>query len=231
MGWAVAELNPAETQVTVSVYWKYLGSNPTAAHIHGPAPAGMNGGIQFDLGSTPANTTAGVAGQTFPISATQFADLENGFYYVNVHSTMFADGELRGHFVPALVFRSGPLSGLQEVPPTASTATGRVVVVVFPGVGFYPNSAVVSATWSGLGSNTTSVRLHSPASFGFISGNVLDLEAPTNATSGTVVHKIWNFAGGDEGNLLFNPDTYAEVRSVGLPYGEIRAQLLPPCPP
>jgi hypothetical protein len=190
----------------------------------------MNGGIQFDLGSTPTDTTGGVAGQTFPINATQLADLENGLYYANVHSTMFGDGEVRGQLVPALVFRSGPLSGLQELPPNASTATGRVVVVVFPSIGSYPNAAAVSATWSGLGSNTTTVRLHSPANFGFITGPVLDLEAPTNATSGTVVHKLWNFTGGDEGNLIYNTDTYAEVRSLDLGYGELRAQLLPPCP-
>ncbi len=226
VGLAIAELSPGETQLTVSVYWSDLTTNTTIGHIHGPAPAGMNAGVQFDL-APPAGATSGeVVGKPFAISATQVADLEDGLYYANIHSTMFPNGELRAQLMPGAVLRTGTLSGLQVLTPNDSTATGRVVVAVFPS----QLDAVVSMSWSGLGSNATTVRLHGPAGIGFVTGPVLVLDPPTGATSGSITHEIWTFGGFDVANLILNNDTYAQIGTVDLGYGEIRAQLLPPCP-
>ncbi len=69
-------------------------SPQTAAHFHGPAPFGVNAGVQVGIGvGSPAIGNA-------PISAAQGADLLNGLWYVNIHTQMFPGGEIRGQVVP-----------------------------------------------------------------------------------------------------------------------------------
>ena len=63
----------------------------TAAHIHGPAPAGVAAGVRF-----PLPNGSPIAGTVGPLTAAQEADLNAGLYYVNVHTTMFLGGEIRG---------------------------------------------------------------------------------------------------------------------------------------
>jgi hypothetical protein len=59
---------------------------------------------------------------------------------------------------------------------------------------------------------------------------IFDLQPPLGATSGSVVHKIWTLAGNQATELLASLH-YANVHSTPMnPTGEIRAQLLPPCP-
>ena len=73
-----------------------LTSTETAAHIHGPAPVGSNAGIQIGLGT--GNPKVGSSG---PLTPTQEADLNAGLYYVNIHSTSFPSGEIRGQILTA----------------------------------------------------------------------------------------------------------------------------------
>lgn len=83
-------LNPDNTLSYEVAYYGLLAAE-TMAHIHGPAPAGVNAGIVFTFGlGTPK---IGVFG---PLTAQQVSDLTNGLYYVNVHTAMFAGGEVRG---------------------------------------------------------------------------------------------------------------------------------------
>ena len=62
-----------------------------AAHIHGPAPVGINAGVifPFPLGSPKMGTFG-------PLNAIQEADLNAGLMYVNIHSNLFPGGEIRG---------------------------------------------------------------------------------------------------------------------------------------
>jgi hypothetical protein len=77
---------------TVTYYVTYLGlSGPeTGSHIHGFAPAGSSAGvlISLPLGSPKCGTAA--------IIPTQMAGYVAGQTYVNVHSTVFPGGEIRG---------------------------------------------------------------------------------------------------------------------------------------
>ena len=67
-----------------------LSSAVTAAHFHGPALPNQNAGIQVGIGTlNPAISSA-------ILTPTQAADLLTGLWYINVHSTAFPGGEIRG---------------------------------------------------------------------------------------------------------------------------------------
>ncbi|HEX8499388.1 MAG TPA: PQQ-dependent sugar dehydrogenase [Pyrinomonadaceae bacterium] len=91
-GAATLLLDRDETTARVSLSFRDLTSAQTAAHIHGPAPAGQAAQPAFDL--PPGNFN------DFQITLTpqQVADLRAGLFYVNVHSANFPAGEIRGQF-------------------------------------------------------------------------------------------------------------------------------------
>jgi hypothetical protein len=74
-----------------NVSWSGLTGTATAAHFHGPAAPGVNGGVQLGIG-VDDNPAVGSA----TISDTQKADLVAGLWYVNVHSNTSPGGEIRG---------------------------------------------------------------------------------------------------------------------------------------
>jgi len=65
-----------------------------AAHIHGPAPAGMNAGVLYPL---PLGSPSFLMTMLTDMDIEQ---LRGGLWYVNVHSTTYPGGEIRGQFVP-----------------------------------------------------------------------------------------------------------------------------------
>lgn len=86
------------------------------AHIHGPAAAGAEAGILFDLAAThfPAvtPTKGGVLYGSVVLTSTQATNLLNGLNYVNIHTTANPGGEIRGQLVRA---NSDPvITGLQD---------------------------------------------------------------------------------------------------------------------
>ena len=91
--------------------WSGLTGPVTASHIHGLAPTGFNASVfqTFTLASIVPCKVNGVAGPTScgSYSGTLFvdgvaikeADLLNGNYYVNIHTTAFGGGEIRGQIL------------------------------------------------------------------------------------------------------------------------------------
>lgn len=87
---------------TISGTFQDLIGTSNNAHIHGPAavgqgPAGVVHGLTFDFGVTSGNYSNGAGLTTF--TAPQMADLINGLYYVNIHSTFQPGGEIRGQIL------------------------------------------------------------------------------------------------------------------------------------
>ena len=86
-------------------------ANVTRAHIHGPAAVGVNAGIRMNFyeppqGTTPLNfnTTAtlanGIGGLPIGVSMDSLLVLmRNGNAYVNIHTSAYPSGELRGQIV------------------------------------------------------------------------------------------------------------------------------------
>ena len=101
-----AWLNPVDDQLTVTLSWSGLSSNVTAAHIHNAA-VGQNGPVATDANgqpiafTTPAapNVFGSIGVDTFQLSQSDVQQLEQGNYYINIHTTNFVDGELRGQLI------------------------------------------------------------------------------------------------------------------------------------
>jgi hypothetical protein len=110
-GNATVVLNAAQTQLSVSVQFQNLVPPYTASHIHGPAPAGTNAAVKWGFIGVPAGwvfgsgTTSGTLTNFLVtgITPTDVTNLNNGQFYVNIHSTTFPGGELRGQLGSAPV--------------------------------------------------------------------------------------------------------------------------------
>ncbi len=86
--------NPGTGMLNWNITFAGLTSAQTAAHFHGAAMPGMNAGVQVGIGvGSPAIGSA-------PLTMLQATDLLNGLWYVNIHTTVFPGGEIRGQVVP-----------------------------------------------------------------------------------------------------------------------------------
>jgi hypothetical protein len=82
--------------------FKDLSANASGAHIHGPIGADGTGPVFCHL-KVPASNNGSITaeGDTDPCSAeklteAQIADFEGGKMYVNIHTSTYANGEIRG---------------------------------------------------------------------------------------------------------------------------------------
>ena len=93
-GTATITLDDTTNLLSWNVSWSGLSGADLLAHFHGPALPNQNAGVQVGIGI--ANPSIG----NMIISAAQAADLLAQLWYVNVHSTTFNGGEIRGQVVP-----------------------------------------------------------------------------------------------------------------------------------
>jgi hypothetical protein len=87
-------LNTANNTLTFDIRIVNLSSQETAAHIHGPASPGVNGGVLFTL--PLGNRKTG----TWTYDQAMESSILAGQTYVNVHSINFPSGEIRGQLIP-----------------------------------------------------------------------------------------------------------------------------------
>jgi len=85
---------------TWTVMWSGLSAPFTAAHFH-MAPPGVPGPVQVDLSAIGTLTlggggTSGSSTGSTTLTSTQVADVLAGLWYVNVHTSAFPAGEIRG---------------------------------------------------------------------------------------------------------------------------------------
>ena len=92
MGTATLLLSPDETTARVSVDFSGLTSSQTDTHIHGPAPVGVSASALFPL------PLGQISDFEINLTPNQVQDLRNGLLYVNVHTSNFIAGEIRGQF-------------------------------------------------------------------------------------------------------------------------------------
>lgn len=96
-GWAMVHIETDTGMVDISGAYDGMTGSVSAAHLHGLAPAGSNAPVLFGL-----TTTGGTSG-TFMgngiLNAAQLDGLLHDLTYINVHTSTFPGGEIRGQVV------------------------------------------------------------------------------------------------------------------------------------
>jgi len=94
-GALTASYDPATKMLTWSGSFSGLTGPATAAHFHGPAEAGKNAGVAVWISEKGQPFSSPFKGSA-TLTDAQAADLQNGMWYVNVHTAANPGGELRG---------------------------------------------------------------------------------------------------------------------------------------
>ena len=190
-GTATLLLSPDEQTARVSLNFTGLSSAETAAHIHGPAAPGVAGNVLFPL------PNGSFSDFLISPSATDVQNLKNGQLYINVHSSNFLNGEIRGQFSAPASASSVQLSSASYL---ISESAGRATITVSR-IGDTTTAATVDYATSdannpGGASNCSSVNGSASARCDY------------TTTIGTV-----NFAAGETSktvNIPLTDDAYAE---------------------
>ena len=116
IGFGTVVLNAAQTQITVDENWSGLTAPATASHIHGPGGVGTNAAVLFPFTGVPAATSGSIPEQVFAITAQQVTWLFQGYLYMNIHTSTFPGGEIRGQLLLVPEPSSLALLGMGGVP-------------------------------------------------------------------------------------------------------------------
>lgn len=81
-----------------TVTWKNLTGEIVGAHIHGPAPRGVNAPIKHGFTDLIPKTTSGTFTNAVKVDGVAIVEesLLQGLYYINIHTPKFPGGEIRG---------------------------------------------------------------------------------------------------------------------------------------
>lgn len=208
-GFCVLELNAAMTELSITC--EHTVTDPTDGHIHLGAP-GVAGPIQFGFssGTSPIN-------ETWALSAADVENLLAGELYVNIHSTTFPSGEIRGQIVQSNKLFAADLDESQAnaCAGTGSPAVGGLDVVIKRG----GRQITVAGTHDVSSPVDAHIHLGEPCVAGPIQYGFESFASPTAEN--------WYNDAADLVNLL-RGDLYANIHSSSFPDGEIRGQILEP---
>ncbi len=125
-GSVTLDINSTTGQITVNMTVSGLTSSATAAHIH-TGVAGVNGAVLVTFVGIPATTnfTYSMINTTTPANASNILANPPGFY-VNVHSTTFPGGEIRGQL--SCVAAAGPTASRSVAPSEVPEADSLLLV-------------------------------------------------------------------------------------------------------
>jgi uncharacterized protein (DUF1800 family) len=138
-GSATLRLAGDEQSATIFVQYNNLSSPKASMHISGPADPNTNGsaGIIFDMDIPPQGDGSYL--WVFPTDATQRQQtvgwIKNGQTYLNVNTSNYPNGEIKGFFSPAdgsITFtKPAPVPAASPGPPTANEAARFLTQATF----------------------------------------------------------------------------------------------------
>jgi hypothetical protein len=220
-GRGAVTVNPTTKEITGGI--TFSGLTPTAHHIH-QAPTGNpggNGGVVVGLTLATGGGAATVPAGTVLTDA-QYAALLAGELYFNVHSAAYPGGEIRGQITVRTGITAGlaTLSGANESPANASTATGRGTLVVDA-----TTREVLTGVVTFTGFTPTAHHIHqAPAGTPTQNGPVaIGLTLGTNGLTATV--PLGTTLTAAQYTALLAGELYFNVHSATYPGGEIRGQI------
>jgi Cu/Zn superoxide dismutase len=209
-GTGIFALAPDMSVLVYHISYSGLGSAEVGAHIHRGA-RDVPGPIVFDLGE-PGSPKHGA----WDLAPTDIDDLLAGLLYVNIHTSNYPGGEIRGQIeVPGSCFVA-ELTGASETPPNDVTTTGRGTFV------FSADDSTLhyDITYTELTSAETGAHIHQEAP-GAAGGIVFDLGEPGSPKRG-----MWGM-NQDHVDALLAGLLYVNIHSTNYPGGEIRGQIVP----
>lgn len=207
-GFAILTLNDAQTSVTYHIEFSGLSAAETAAHFHHAVP-GSNGSVVLGL---PLGSPKDGA---WAVGPTEVAWLFAHEIYMNVHTTAFPGGEIRGNLSIANDSYAAAMAGSNEVPPNGSAGMGTATLTL----NAFQDLALYHIEFSGLSAAETAAHFHHapPGSNGSV---VLGLPL------GTPKDGAWIITAAQVGWLLAG-EIYVNVHTTAFPGGEIRGDLGP----
>jgi hypothetical protein len=102
IGFATASLDLSTDFFVFNDSWSGLSAPATASHIHAPAPPGSNAPVIIPFSSANGfivGSTSGTVSYSGTLTSAQVSELLDGMFYVNVHSSVFPGGEIRGQIL------------------------------------------------------------------------------------------------------------------------------------
>lgn len=211
-GWAILNTNGSESWLKYGITIAGLTSQYSAAHFHSGAVM-QNGGVIEPITFTDSSAYGTWSG----VPDNDILSLVKKGVYVNVHTSNYPAGEIRGQLnlaEPISFYAS--LEGAQETPSVSTNAEGTGWFVMKSD----SMSLAYRITYAGLSSNFTASHFHHGMA----------------GSAGPVVHSIeynGNTASGTWKNMpdslvidLLKENLYVNVHSSNHPGGEIRGQVL-----
>ncbi|MDP1920541.1 MAG: CHRD domain-containing protein [Myxococcales bacterium] len=211
-GFATVVVDPSNTLIAYRV------THTLAA----PVSAQLSLGIATVNGSTvvPFSPATSPITGTASLTVPQANALRDGRMYVNVQTSAFANGELRGQLLrPREQLLTAVLSGAEVVPPVTTIASGGLQYMLDADAGFLRCAGFYEGM---VATNSTLLR-----GDGGVNGTAL---APIDRTTFGIADGGLLFCGDNLiqpalVDLLVNGQTYGLVRSAAFPAGELRGQL------
>ena len=187
-GTASLILSPDEKTARLSLSFSGLTSQQTDAHIHGPAAVGSNAGVLFPLPLGQLNDVE------ITLTPQQVSDLKAGLDYINVHTSNFLSGEIRGQF--------------------QSSSSNSIVVSGATGFGVKEGQGGAAVTFIRLGNTSSgaSVSYATSDTAGLNNCNVTNGVASSRCDYAASVGTV-TFAAGESSKTISIPivdDAYAE---------------------
>ena len=215
-GTAYAVLSPDRTQLTYRITYARLTSKFSAAHFHLGAP-GINGGVVKPITSFSGNTAMGVW-KDIPDSL--IGELMKGNIYINIHTSNYQDGEIRGQLVPVKgtgFYMNIDAAQVTYADTSIGTGTGWAVLTDSASM----PSLKFAVTVAGLTSQFTDAHFHLGAP-GISGGVIHPITADFHDSSAS---GVWSDL--SDANLLnlVKGDIYVNIHSKNYAAGEIRGQL------
>lgn len=235
-GNATVMFDETRKNVDVTITVADLGAPINNFHIH-EAPAGASGPVVINLIGLGGTFENGTMTGSFPVSAEVAARmLQNPRnFYVNVHTTQFPGGAVRGQLsdvTGGVIHYAAELRAANEVPPAASTAFGSALVSLDPVnetiAWEVHTNGIVDATMSHIHRGAAGVN--GPVIVNFATSPEAIVDGHTHGSAAISAVQSANLTDADLTNLA-SPATangfYVNVHSAAFPGGEIRGQLVP----
>jgi hypothetical protein len=196
---------------TSLIYHVVTTAVPTDIRLH-RAIASINGPVAYPLGPI-GQTTDGMLQLT---AMGDPDDMQHGRFYVNVVTAANQAGELRGQLLaPGETLFSGVLSGMNEVPPVPSQATGGAQFILSP----------------------DQMQLRYEADVNGIIPTAAEMDNAPRGQNGPMLYQLtlaqqgvlgqMSMASGDLTKLT-DGNVYINVRTASYALGELRTQLVSP---